>query len=723
MNARVGDIQAKSLHGMERSFAQDVTKLGLGEGELFHGEGIVAITKALLQSGVSYIGGYPGAPISHLTDIFAEARESILQPMGIHLEQSASEAGAAALLGASIQYPLRGAVTWKSIVGTNVASDALSNLASAGVNGGALIIVGEDYGQGASVVQERTHATALKSSMPLLDPRCDLPTLVDMTEKAFELSEACHLPVILSLRIRACHMTGSFIAKNNRSPDYGANHHLEKAKFDYARIVQPPSLHIHEKEKFDKRLPLAQAFIREQQLNEIITGRETNLGIILQGGMYATLMRVLNRLGLADAYGNTDIPLLILNVVNPLVPEEIFGFLEGKDGVLIVEEGSPAFIENQVRAMAQERGFGGAIFGKNPLPAAGEYNASVLRQGVTQFLDELVPQGIGRQVRQRNEGIERVIAKGLEQAKPLSMPSRPPGFCTGCPERPVFTALKLLMKELGPIHVCSDIGCSSFATLPPFNMGSTMLGYGLSLASAGAVEPALGQPAVVVMGDGAFWHSGFSTGVINAHWQELNTVLVILDNGYASATGQQHIPSTGSTPWGQSSTLSIEKALRGVGITWIRRIDSYSVKDSANTLREALTTNERGLRVVISDNECMLAQTRRNRTVDKASRQQGHPVIKERFGVDAEVCTGDHSCMRMSGCPSLTLKPAEDPLKDGPTAYVNEDCVACGLCGESAHAAQLCPSFYRAQTTFNAKGWKKMMSRLNGWLLGLWGAS
>src|SRR6202522_1428617 len=193
----------------ERSFAREVQSLRLGAGEVFEGEAILAVTKALLQAGVSYVGGYQGAPVSHLMDVLADARE-ILDGLGVHFESSASEAGAAAMLGASINYPLRGAVTWKSTVGTNVASDALSNLASAGVIGGAMIILGEDYGEGASVIQERSYAYAMKSSMWLLDPRPDLPTIVRCVEEGFELSEASHAPVMLELRIRACHVTGEF---------------------------------------------------------------------------------------------------------------------------------------------------------------------------------------------------------------------------------------------------------------------------------------------------------------------------------------------------------------------------------------------------------------------------------------------------------------------------------------------------------------------------------
>ena len=128
---------------MEISFAKQIQQLKLGEGDVFHGEGILAITKALLQSGVSYIGGYQGAPVSHLLDVMVQARE-LVGELGVQVEACSNEASAAAMLGASIHYPVRGAVTWKSIVGTNVAADALANLSSPGVTGGVLMVIGED---------------------------------------------------------------------------------------------------------------------------------------------------------------------------------------------------------------------------------------------------------------------------------------------------------------------------------------------------------------------------------------------------------------------------------------------------------------------------------------------------------------------------------------------------------------------------------------------------
>src|SRR6478752_10181673 len=224
----------------ERSFAREVQQLKIGAGQEFRGEGILAVTKALLQSGVAYVGGYQGAPISHLMDVLADAQE-ILTELGVHFESSASEATAAAMLGASINYPLRGAVTWKSTVGTNVASDALSNVASAGVRGGALIIIGEDYGEGASIIQERSHAFAMKSQIWLVDPRPNLPKIVEMVEHGFQLSEASSTPVMIELRIRACHVQGSFKTKSNRESLYSKKNQFQAPDFDYGRICLPPA--------------------------------------------------------------------------------------------------------------------------------------------------------------------------------------------------------------------------------------------------------------------------------------------------------------------------------------------------------------------------------------------------------------------------------------------------------------------------------------------------
>ena len=707
---------------MERSFKKEAEALKLGAGEVFYGEGIMAVTKALLQSGVSYVGGYQGAPVSHLLDVMVDA-EDVLADLGVHVETCTNEASAAAMLAASINYPLRGAVTWKSVVGTNVAADALSNLASPGVTGGAMIIIGEDYGEGASIIQERSYAFAMKCSMWLLDPRPDLTAIVRTVEKGFELSEASNTPVMLELRIRACHVTGAFTASDNRRGIYSGHNRIPgpPARHEYIRLSHPPSTFIHEKQKVEQRLPAAQAFVREHKLNEVFPGDVDEVGIVVLGGLYNGVMRALSRLGLADLYGNARVPMYVLNVAYPLVPDELKAFCADKRAVLVVEEGHPEYVEQQIATELRRADIQTKVLGKGCLPNAGEYTSDVMVNGIAAFLRDVRPAGVDADaVSDRAKGI--VAHKTGAVAALGDIPARPPNFCTGCPERPVFAAIKLVQREIGPTHISADIGCHSFATLPPFSLGNSILGYGMSLASAAAVGPNFGRRPISVMGDGGFWHNGLVSGVASNLFNQGDGVLIVMQNGYTSATGQQYLPTSRTTRSGKSTGMTIEKTLRSFGVKWLRTVHTYGVSTMVKTLKEAMSTAERGLKVIIADGECMLARQRRLRAEEAEKLKRGERVVRTRYGVDDEICTGDHSCIRLSGCPSLTVKPNPDPLRTDPVASVIETCVGCGLCGEIAHAAVLCPSFYRADLVRNPGWWDRAMHGLRrtviGWLGG-----
>jgi indolepyruvate ferredoxin oxidoreductase alpha subunit len=358
----------------ERSFAKEVRDLELGAGDEFRGEGILAITKALLQSGVGYVGGYQGAPISHLMDVLNDAQDTLAK-LGVQFSNSASEAAAAASLAASVMYPIRGAITFKAPVGVNVASDALANLTSGGVTGGALIIIGEDYGEGSSIMQERSHSFAMKSQIWLLDPRPNLESIVKAVEDGFELSEASNTPVMLEVRIRACHVHGSFIAKDNRPPPFTLRQALENPVRDTNRIVLPPASYVHEKEKISHRWPAAVNFIKERKLNEFFDGDLSEVGIVTQGGMYNGVIRALERHGLADVWGATRVPIYCMNVTYPVVDDEVAEFCVGKKAVLIVEEGQPEHIEQAIATILRRRDINTKIHGKGDLPMAGEYTA------------------------------------------------------------------------------------------------------------------------------------------------------------------------------------------------------------------------------------------------------------------------------------------------------------------------------------------------------------
>ena len=704
----------------ERSFAKEVELLRLGEGAEFRGEGILAVTKALLQSGVAYVGGYQGAPISHLMDVLADGEE-ILNELGIHFEASASEATAAAMLAASINYPLRGAVTWKSTVGTNVASDALANLASAGVKGGALIVLGEDYGEGASIMQERTHAFAMKSQMWLLDPRPHLPDIVRAVETGFELSEASNTPVMLMLRIRACHVYGRFTAKANKRPAFSAADALASPERDYGRIILPPSTYAQEKEKVEKRFPAAVRFVAERGLNDFIPGEVDDIGIVLQGGLYNNTLRALELLGCADTFGTTRVPLYCLNVTYPLVPEEWVRFCAGKKAVLVVEEGQPEFIEQAAAQILRRHDVQARLLGKDVLPMTGEYTVDVLRRGLTEFLGKWAPGLLEGPGTAGGGGADGSVSEApLIPAARLAalVPPRPSGLCTGCPERPFFSAMKLLQREIGPLHISADIGCHSFATLPPFNMGNSIMGYGLGAAGASALGTEGGRRAVAVMGDGGFWHNGLTSGIGNAVFNKHDDLTVIVDNGYAAATGGQDILSSRAASEHREGNHSIENAVKGIGVKWVRRTHTYDIKGTMKVLREALSTGARGPKVVIAEGECQLNRQRRVKPLMKKAIKNGERVVRERFGVDPDTCTGDHSCIRLSGCPSLTVKKNPDPLRTDPVAHVDNSCVGCGVCGEVADAAVLCPSFYRAELVYNPSGWDRFVAKVRGAVIG-----
>jgi indolepyruvate ferredoxin oxidoreductase alpha subunit len=686
---------------VEVSFSKEIESLRLGAGQTFHGEGILAITKALLQSGVAYIGGYQGAPVSHLLDVMVQARPYV-DSLGVHVEACSNEASAAAMLGASLHYPLRGCVTWKSIVGTNVAADALSNLASPGVVGGALIVVGEDTGEGASVIQERTHAFAMKSTLALFDPRPDLPTMVRCVEHAFALSEASNMPAILGLRIRACHVRGQFEARDNVAPKIGTQSLIEEpAPFDYGRLAHPPVTFGHEKLKVEQRIPAAQAYVEQHGLNETFDGEFADVGLVVQGGLFNALERALQQIGLADAFGDSRLPIHVLNVTYPLVPRQIGAFAAGKRAILVLEEGTPEFIEKDVVMALRRQDLQTAVHGKDLLPPAGEYNVEALVQGLMALCALHLPQV------DLTTGRAWLAATTARRADvPMaSLPPRPPGFCIGCPERPVFSALKLAQQAVGRVHVAADIGCHAFGTFEPFNSGHSILGYGMSLASRAGVSPMMQRRTLAIMGDGGFWHNGLLTGVQAALFNGDDAVLLIMKNGYTSATGTQDIISTPDDEAKAEAernaavhqslahkNQTIETTLKGMGVAWMRTVHTYEVDAMRRTVEEALTTGFAGLKVIVAEGECQLERQRRLKPFTAGRLKRGERVERVKYGVDEDVCTGDHACIRLSGCPTLTVKDNPDPLKVDPVATVIDGCVGCGLCGANAHAATLCPS-------------------------------
>ena len=711
---------------MERSFKKEIEALKLGEGDIFEGEGILAVTKALLQSGVAYVGGYQGSPVSNLLDVMVQAKD-YMKELGVHVEACANESSAAAMLGASINYPVRGAVTWKSIVGTNVASDALSHLASVGVLGGSLIIIGEDYGEGSSIIQERTHGVALKSTIWLMDPRPNLEVIVRTVHKAFELSEYSHTPVMMQLRIRTCHLQGKFIAKNNIKPQISSTNKIgEVAPHNYDLIAHPPSTYAQEKLKYGQRAKLAKTFISNNSLNEFFEGEIEEIGLIVQGGLYNNLIAALKEMNMSDSLGNTKISIYVLNIVHPLIPDEVISYAKKFKAILVIEEGQPQYIEQELGLLFHKEKIEVSLAGKDLLPMAGEYTSEVIHKGVFNFIKKYIPDFSNFSNLDYNTEIDQLREK-VSSSLGEVVPPRPPGFCTGCPERPFFSALKMIEKDTGKIHISTDIGCHSFATFPPFSFGQSILGYGMSLAASAGVQSFSSKRPIAIMGDGGFWHNGLLSGVASRLLNNSDGILVILQNGYTSATGTQDLISTpeaenrkiAASSSSTSTDKTIEKALEGLGVKWLKTVHTYEVGAVKKVLNEAIESSFNGLKVIIAEGECQLERQRRLKPIKNNAIKMKKRFVRVRYGVDEDTCTGDHSCIRLSGCPTLTVKPSSDPLKLDPVAHVTDGCVGCGLCGENAIEATLCPSFYKAKIINNPNIRERSMAWVRNKVIGL----
>ena len=491
---------------------------------------------------------------------------------------------------------------------------------------------------------------------------------------------------------------------------------IEHPGRDVSRVVLPPASFQHEQEKVNERWPAAIRFIRERGLNEVISSDSADIGIIVQGGLYNTLNRSLELLGCSDAFGTSDVPLYVMNVTYPVVDEEVLDFCAGKRAVLLVEEGQPDYIEQNLNAILRRAGATLALHGKDLLPVAGEYTSAAVTRGVAAFLRRYLSEAIRHEPALLREPVDPTSSSAASVAAGTVLP-RPPGLCTGCPERPIFSGLKLAERETGRHHVSADIGCHLFAINAPFDLGATTMGYGLGSAGAAALNSRdADRRTVAIMGDGGFWHNGLTSGVGNAVFNRNDQLLVVVDNAYSAATGGQDVLSSQAEAPNRSTQHPIEKAARGVGVEYARTIDdTYDVARVRDTFVEALTTREPGPKVLVMQSECQLNRQRRVKPEMRRALKEGRRVVRERFGVDAETCTGDHACIRISGCPSLTIRSNPDPMRTDPVATVLDSCVGCGVCGANAHAAVLCPSFYRTDVVANPSGRDRVLARMRGW--------
>ncbi|ADG07016.1 indolepyruvate ferredoxin oxidoreductase subunit alpha [Kyrpidia tusciae] len=693
----------------------DIAQLQFGEGQVLYGDGALVVLKSLLQSGISYFGGYPGAPTANLIDAVADAYEPVLKPMGVYVESSANEMSAGAMMTASAFAEIRGAVTWK-VLGNSVASDVLDHIAAIGVKDGAMIIVGEDYGVASTSVAMRSLPWAMKSGMPVIDPRGDLQILSDMVMQGMEMSKISGLPVVFLLRPQLSHTHGFIRTKGNRRAVFNVKDKIARVAKDPSKTPLPPNTQQHERSKYQERLPKAEKFLLEHRLNERFGSPKAKIGLITHGFTCNTVMRILSAFGLANEDGWVDerLDILQLNVIFPLSERQVLEFFEGKEIVLLVEEGKPNLLEQSIRSILHRSRVPVAFHGQDIVPDVGELTPDRLLPALAQFLERALPE-LGETV--QRETALRLQRKEMAEKMLEPVTPRVPTFCVGCPERPVFSQMKIMEELSGEVDFhAGDVGCYGMAGLAPFWMADSNIGMGAGLAAAAALSEMTDQKVVSVIGDGTLWHSGLNSSVVNALYNNQNATYVVLDNGWTAMTGHHENPTTGQTLTGEKTRvrMKIEEALRGLGIRKVEKENPYDYRKFTKKLKRLREDPEGGLRVLISEAECQLERQRRIRPKRQKDIAAGKRVVVERLGVDDEVCVGDHACIRFNGCPSLTLGESPNRLRESKIATIDHQCVGCGVCGEVAQAAWLCPSFYKVSVVINTPWYERIVEKISG---------
>ncbi len=740
---------------MGRSYSDhDIRQLLLEEGESMTGDMGMFFLKGCLESGISYAAGYPGAPTSNVMDLLSDATKMVLNKYGIYFEPSINEAAAATKLYLSINDPIRGFVNWK-VVGTNVASDVLAHISSSGVKGGAIVLVGEDEECISTTVQMKSQVYAKGFFLPIIDPIASPAHILKITKDAFELSEACNQPVMMLFRSLSSNMIGTSIVGNNKEPEI--SFHKKKNTFspDLSRVPIPPDTLVHAKEKYKQRKPKAIEFIRQRKLNRFDKGLSTSkVGIITHGGIYNSLITTLTELGFANPLGEVAFDLLTLNVIFPLDPIEIREFLKDKEKVLIVEQGEPNFIEQEVKNIAFDLGLNVSIFGKEGnefqkgyIPKTDALNYDTLILPVARFFLENTPLN----------GQKQFVEKFLEEKKKVDdqianeiltnwLP-RTPSFCTGCPERPVFASLKRAEEEMNTRFIrLIDIGCYTMAKLPPFNMSDSCTGMGSALDVGSGMANLYERPIIVVFGDGTLFHGGFRNidnaihNNLNRLYREqglkkkgANILLFILLNYHTAMTGDQENPMTiydisdelggfkkkiGRNMRGEAvPRVDLSHVFEAHGARWVKTIPSYEIDKMKRTIKKAL--NEPGLKIIISDGECMLEKQRTLRKINAKRLKEGKRVKIPKVQVDERLCQGCWPCAEYIGCPSETKVDAPNPLRKGTIRQMLDTCVGCGVCSEVTQNFGLCPSTYNTYEIINPSFFERITSTINSGLISL----
>ena len=586
-----------------------------------------AVARGALEAGVSVATTYPGTPASEIGDTFAR----VAPEAGLYFEYSVNEKVATEVAIGAATSGVRAMVSMKH-VGVNVAADPLMTFAYTGTRGGFVIVTADDPSCHSSQNEQDNRFYALFGGFPLLEPSTPQECL-DMTRRAFDISEELEMPVMLRTTTRIAHVR----APVQVGPLKKARSNGEFLR-DPARFVPMPSTARERHLILLQKLEDAERLAERSEFN-LIEGDGTDSTGIITSSVVATYAR--------DALKNLDLEadVLKLGFSNPLPRKKVIEFLRNHEEVIVIEELEP-ILEMEVRALAQRESLNTRILGKadGKFPRAHEFTESIVAAGLS-----------------RDPGTHD--ADRAECASPSDLPMRPPVLCAGCPHSATYFAFS---KAIGKKAIyASDIGCYTLGVASPYSAADLLVCMGSSVGTAGGLAMTNDLPIIAFIGDSTFFHAGVP-GLINAVHQGHKFLLVILDNRTTAMTGHQ--PHPGSPPDPRNpAALSIipEDVVRGCGVKWLRIVDPYDIDSTVSAINEAVMHD--GVSVMIARRECALI----------APRDDSGAIIGK-HQIDQDACKKCRTCVTRFQCPAISSLNKVQTIDDSL-------CAGCGVC------AKVCP--------------------------------
>ncbi|RLG55304.1 MAG: indolepyruvate ferredoxin oxidoreductase subunit alpha [Candidatus Hydrothermarchaeota archaeon] len=601
-----------------------------------------AVARGALETGVSFAVGYPGTPSTEIIETLVTASKYY----DIYVEWFVNEKVALeGAIGASM-CGARSMAVMKH-VGVNVAADPLMSLGYSGVEGGLVIVTADDPSAHSSQNEQDNRLYGLHSYIPVLEPCCPQEAK-DIVSLAYSVSEKYSTAVFLRLTTRISHVRGNVTLGEICLPRKGKEF---SRKYERWVLLPVNSRRLHQEaiERIDNISK--QSFFEGFDLIEV---GNIDKVILTSGVAYTYVKEAIKRLNVEK------IPTIIKTIMpyplSKYIAEQAFRY--GKEGILVVEELEPV-IETQLKIYADDLNYESTIIGKKYVPRILELNVDKVSNCIAKFLN--------------------IKYKEPSTLTYECLPPRPPTLCPGCGHRSTYYAIKIAsMKSKADIVYPGDIGCYTLGYFPPLNLVDISYAMGSGLGIGCGIAKSSDHVVIATIGDSTFYHAGIPA-LINAVYNNIGIILVVMDNMITAMTGHQPHPGTGFNAKATvRKRILIEDIAKSVGVEFLEVIDAYNVSKLIEKIEEAISYVQKESKpaVIIARKRCALMDVREK--MKRKERIKKYQVIENK-------CIGCKICINMFGCPAIVEK-------EGNKAMIIEDlCVGCGVCSDICPVKAIIP--------------------------------